>query len=161
MFRVSIALSQLRSNDKDDKDECSLCPRILPNLSVSLPLFYFACLPLPTVSALRARIMTAPLLPTGWVDATWSEGELALCCFENHSDMSIPAIKFTILVKEDFTWTVFFGAQRIETEPNHLLRDIPSILKSPNDVACLTIVASKVCIGNPDARFAPPKWYVK
>ena len=101
--------------------------------------------------------MTAPLLPTGWVDATRNEGELALCCFENHSDMPIPAVKFTILVKEDFTWTVFFGAQRIETEPNHLLRDVPSILKSPNDVACLTtaIDSSKLCIGNPDVRFAP------
>ena len=125
--------------------------------SLTLPLSYFACLPLPTVSALRARIMMAPLLPTGWVDATWNEGELALCCFENHSDMPIPAVKFTILVKEEFTWTVFFGALRIETEPNHLLRDVPSILKSPSDVACLTtaIDSSKLCIGNPDVRFAP------
>ena len=121
---------------------------------ISVSPSYFACLPLPTVSALWARIMTAPLLPMGgWMQLGAKEN----CCFENHSDMPVPAVKFTILVKEDFTWKAFFGAQRIETEPNHLLRDVPSILKSPNDVACLTTVidSSKLCIGNPDARFPP------
>lgn len=53
VFHISITLSQLRSNDKDER---SLCPRILPNLSVFLPLSYFACLSLPTVSALRAGL---------------------------------------------------------------------------------------------------------
>lgn len=151
MFCVLITLSQLHSNDKD---EHSLCPRILPNLSVSLLL----CLSTPAnCECPSGQDNDGATATHGWVDATWSEGELALCCFENHSDMPVPAVKFTILVKKDFIWKAFFGAQRIETEPNHLLRDVPSILKSPNDVACLTTVidSNKLCIGNHDARFPP------
>ncbi len=153
MFRISIALPLLCSNDKD---EHSLTPRSSTELKVSLPLSYFTCLSLPTLSALRSRIMTVPLLPAGWVDATQSEGELALCCF-SHSATPTPSIRFTITIKEDFTWTIFFHAQRVETDSSLVLQDVPPILNSSDDVACLITVidSSKLCVGNPDGRFIP------
>ncbi len=156
VFRVSIALPLLCSNDKDEKEEHSLTPRNSTELKVSLPLSYFTCLPLRTLSAFRSRIMTVPLLPAGWVDATQSEGELALCCF-SHSAAPTPSIRFTIIIKENFTWTIFFRAQRVETNSSLVLQDVPPILNSLNDVACLITVidSSKLCVGNPDDRFIP------
>ncbi len=154
VFRVSINLSPLHTSGEDEHSPITRRP---PELKISLPLSCFTCLPLPTVRALHSRITTAQLLPSGWVDGTRCEQELTLCRLTSDPDRPTPSIRFTITIVEDFTWIVFFHAQRLEKDSSCVLQEVPSTVRSPNEIARLTTVidCSKLCVGNPDDKFIP------
>ena len=149
VFPVSIPLSALQGNGTQNDSPSKL--------TVSLPREYFVAVPASTLSVLHTRLAVLQSLPTGWMDASVGTEEVTLCQISNYSAALTPVIRFTLKIAIDFTWTLFFFDQRIETGRCPTLASKQPLLRSPANVADLTatIDGSCLCVGNPDDRFRP------
>ena len=151
---VSIPLTALKGYRKDE-DQDSIDVRT--DLTVSLPLEYFAAIHVSNLSALRTRLTVLQPLPSDWADATVDSEELTLCRISHHSSAVTPSISFTLKVADDLSWTLFFYNQRIEADSCPALASTQSVICSLAQLSDLLAVVSDscLCVGNPDDRFRP------
>ena len=145
---VSIKLSLLPRPDST----CSPPPA----LSVSLPLTLYTSLPLSTLYMLHSRLKMMPQLLNGWVDTSRGDEEVTICNLQQSTTSPCPSVQFTIVIKQDLTWQVYYHLTRIEPD-NAALQNIPTVITCMENISRLTstISASKCCIGNPDEKFTP------
>ena len=80
------------------------------------------------------------------MDATVGTEEVTLCWISNHSTALTPLIRFTLKIATDFTWTLFFSNQRIETNRCPTLASKEPLLRSPANVADLTAAIDGSCL---------------